>query len=166
MSELQEEDTEGWFGVVTEMFGIPTERFEGLRVVRLNTKTVSAVATALDLPRDQLVSAGITLFATKMAVPKLSTAAAMAFGDCATRMVVDASRAEADRYLKRDPFYPSAETASRCDGQGYVVVRFEGTPLGVGFYKTDGVERPVVRSYFPKAWMLGEGDSAFDEEHV
>jgi NOL1/NOP2/fmu family ribosome biogenesis protein len=166
MSELQEADSAYWFGAVEAMFGVPLSRFEGLRVVRLNTKSVAVVSAGLDMPRKHLVSAGITLFSTKMAVPKLSTAAAMAFGDSATRMVMDVSKAEADAYLRRESFFPSAETARRCDEQGYVVVRFEGTPLGLGFYRTERVERPVVQSHFPKAWKLAEGGSAFDEEHV
>lgn len=160
MNTFEPSDTSYWFGLLESMFGIPPERMEGFRVVRQNTKTVHIIGSELE-PPDSFVSSGIGLFATKMAVPKLSTAAAMAFGDAATRMVMDVSRQEADAYLSRRPFHPDPETASRCDGQGYVVIRCEGITLGVGFYRTDRVDEPVVQSHFPKAWMLAEGSSAF-----
>lgn len=165
MNEMKESDTSFWFGTLEAMFGIPPERMSRFKVVRLNSKHVHVVAADLE-PPDEMVSAGITLFATKMAVPKLSTAAAMAFGDAATRMVMDVTRAEADAYLARKPFYPTESTASRCDEQGYVVVRFEEISLGVGFYRTERVDRPMVDSHFPKAWMISEDDSAFIEERT
>ncbi len=166
MSTIEQADREHWFGAVEAMFGIPMSRFEGLNVVRLNTKSVAVISDDIDLDREDILSAGITLFATKMAIPKLSTAAAMAFGDAATRMVMDVSREEADAYLHRESFWPDADTASRCDGQGYVMVRFEGVPLGLGFFRTENVDRPVVQSHFPKAWSLRDGASAFGEESV
>jgi hypothetical protein len=72
-----------------------------------------------------------------MKYPKLTTAAAMAFGPLATRNRVQLKRAQADLFLSREVFSMPAEQCRLCDGTGYVLAFVEEICLGVGLFRED-----------------------------
>jgi NOL1/NOP2/fmu family ribosome biogenesis protein len=87
-----------------------------------------------------------------MAVPKLTTAAAMQFGQHARRNVIDATDEHAAAYLARASFVPSSDQLALCTARGYVIVRCGGAGMGIGFLEDDPATAPAVRSMFPKGW--------------
>lgn len=102
----------------------------------------------------QAETVGLIFLRTAMAVPKLTTQAAMVFGRHATRNVVElVSRARAEAYLRREELRPSVEELSRCTSPGQVLVAYDGLVLGLAYYRRAG-EEPSLESLFPRAWML------------
>ena len=73
-----------------ERFGLPADTFGGLRLVRHGAKTLALVAEDLAPPAHPAPgSHGLAVLHAGMRDPKLTTAAAMAFGGLARRNVLD-----------------------------------------------------------------------------
>jgi hypothetical protein len=164
---------------VIDRFGLPANTFDGLRLVRHGAKTLALVADDLAPPVHPAPgSYGLAVLHAGMRDPKLTTAAAMAFGGRARRNVLDLGpcpadpeggavgvpdgesegRIRAEAYVAREDLELSAQEAGRMTGPGYAIVRWAGAALGVGWFRphvgrTEG-DRPggSIRSLFPKRW--------------
>lgn len=95
---------------------------------------------------------GMVLLKTGIKYPKLSTAAAQAFGAVATRNLIDADRSQTEAYVNRQTFSLSTAQGQTCTGPGYVLVRHRGFTLGVGLYRPGGDGEGLVESMYPKGW--------------
>jgi NOL1/NOP2/fmu family ribosome biogenesis protein len=155
-------DRNKWLSVVEERFGIPAEVFDPYLVVRPSASSLHLVLrehTPPHRPEPQIV--GMSFMRTRMRFPKLTTAAAMAFGAHATKNHVALSRDQADRFLSREPLEVSPAQTAACTGTGYVLVRVDEVVLGIGLFRqheTGG----SIKSLLPKAWTLAEDESAFE----
>jgi NOL1/NOP2/fmu family ribosome biogenesis protein len=147
-------DRERWLGPVVERFGFPEGTFEGLRLVRHGGKTLALVAGDLAPPvRPEPRSVGLAFLHATMRRPKMTTAAAMAFGASARRNVVDLDRARAEAYVAREDVEVGGSDAGTVVGDGYVIVRWQGVALGAGWFRgAPGGAGGSVRSLFPKRW--------------
>ena len=157
------EDRQKWLRILEDRFGIPCETFDPYEIIRQNSKSIHIVSRDHQpptTPRPDIV--GMPLMRTKMKHPKITTAAAMAFGADATRNVVRVSRNQADAYLQRETFVAEPRETKSCTGRGYVLVAHLDVILGVGFYAPENGGGGEVRCMYPKAWALEEGRSAFD----
>ena len=155
-------DPEPWFAGLEERFGIQPAAFDGYVLHRPNNKTLWIVAADHEPPpRPPNAGVGLGFLHTAMAVPKLTTQAAMAFGHHATRNVVTLDEAGADRYLRRDDVTLEAGELVDGDGDGYVLLRCRGLTLGVGFLRVGESGTGRIRSLFPKAWSIADS-SAFE----
>jgi NOL1/NOP2/fmu family ribosome biogenesis protein len=96
---------------------------------------------------------GLVFLRTAMAVPKLTTQAAMVFGPRATRNVVHLARERAEAYLRRETLIPTERELSNCSGPGQVLVGCDDLVLGLAYYRSRGGEASL-ESLFPRAWML------------
>lgn len=149
---------------IVEHFGVPPETLEGIRIVRRNRLGLHAVAADhAPPPSIELDSAGFLFLRDDGRVPKLTTAGALAIGGSAKRRALEVDGASAAAFVARKAFAVaggSAEDGSgrEAPGRGYVLPRFRGYPLGVGW--TDGADehgRSVVESLYPKGWGAGGG---------
>lgn len=145
-------DPAPYWQLLEERFGIPPSTFDGYALVRPQSKKLYLVPADHTPPaRPAPETIGLPFLRVKMKVPKLTTAAAMQFGEHATRNVIDATAAQAEAYLTRQDIAAPTEALARCTGRGYVLVRHGGQTLGVGFLTLDD-GRGTVESMFPKSW--------------
>jgi NOL1/NOP2/sun family putative RNA methylase len=154
IADLPEVDPEPWLGPVRERFGLPEETFAGLRLVRRGKEGLAVVPRDLRPPaRPAAQAAGLSFLHAGMRNPKLTTAAAMAFGAAATRNAVELDREEVGAYFaRRDQELPAARTGT-CTGPGYAVVRHRGVALGLGWVRPAAGGAPAsLQSLFPKRW--------------
>jgi NOL1/NOP2/fmu family ribosome biogenesis protein len=134
-------------------FGIPPATFDGFMLVQPQSKKLHLVPEDHRPPvRPTPETVGLPFLRIQMAVPKLTTAATMQFGQHATRNVIDATDEQAVAYLARDTFVPSSNQLERCTTRGHVIVRHDGWGVGIGFLEDDPEHGPAVRSMFPKGW--------------
>lgn len=149
-------DPAPYWAQLEHRFGIPPATFDGFTLVRPQSKKLYLVPANHTPPaRPTPETVGLPFLRIKMAVPKLTTAAAMQFGRYATRHAIDVTAEQADAYLARRPLTPSTEHLARCSSRGYVIVRHGGWGLGVGFLDDATAEAPTVQSMFPKSWTRG-----------
>jgi NOL1/NOP2/sun family putative RNA methylase len=132
-------------------FGLPQTTFKGLSTFRAGRrlKLISDDHRTPDLPEIQ--ASGLTLTNDTAKVPKLSTEAAMAYGSLATRNVIDLTPTERTAFMSHQHIAPSSEQTTSCSEKGYVIVRADGIPLGVGMFRHDG-DSQTLESQFPKNW--------------
>ncbi len=98
---------------------------------------------------------GLVFLRTAMAIPKLTTQAAMVFGPQATRNVVElVSRDRAEAYLRRQTLMPTDEELRRCESPGQVLIAHDGLTLGLAYYRRRGGGEASLESLFPRAWTL------------
>lgn len=155
-------DRKKWLSIVEDRFGIPAQVFDPFVLVRPSATSLNLVLreyTPPRRPKPQIV--GMSFMRTRMRFPKLTTAAAMAFGAHATRNHVALSRDQADRFLSRVRLHVSSARAQTCTGTGYVLVRVDEVFLGVGLFR-QGDDGGTIDSMLPKAWTLAEDESAFE----
>jgi len=134
-------------------FGIPSSTFAGFVLVRPQSRKLHLVPEDHRPPeRPTPETVGLPFLRIQMAVPKLTTAAAMQFGQHATQHVIDATTEQAEAYLARSAFVPSPDQLDRCTTRGHVIVRHDGWGVGVGFLEDDPATAPAVESMFPKGW--------------
>ncbi|CAM3338678.1 hypothetical protein [Rhodothermus bifroesti] len=138
-------------------FGIPPDTFAGYVVVRPGRKKLYLVTPdhqPPSHPRPRTI--GLPFLRIYGQIPKLSMAAALQFGHAATRNIIEAEVAQAEAFLTRRDFWARPEQLDRCTGRGYVLVRYRGQTLGVGFLFPEA-EGGRVESLVPKAWARDPG---------
>lgn len=146
-------DPAPYWALLEERFGIAPETFAGYALVQRGKKKLYLVPRDHRPPvRPTPETIGLPFLRVQMAVPKLTTAAAMQFGMQATRNVIAATAGQAQSYLDREDITPSAEQLAHCTSRGYVIVWHDGWSLGVGFLDADPDAEPCVQSMFPKGW--------------
>jgi NOL1/NOP2/fmu family ribosome biogenesis protein len=99
--------------------------------------------------------------------PKPSTALSLMVGAGARARVVEVTADQRDAYQRRQPIRPSADQLAACqsdahlsDGQeapsaprqDFVILRYRGVPLGVGFLRPGPPAE--IESQYPRAWKL------------
>jgi hypothetical protein len=144
---------EAGLGFLDDRFGIPPGTFRKWKLFRGRRSGFYLTSPDLRPPRlPRPDTAGIFFLKTSLRFPKLSTAAAMAFGSAAVRNVVDLGREEIQAYLERRSSVLSPEATAACTGQGYVMVRHGGAVFGLGFLRAATAAGAELDSYFPKGW--------------
>ena len=147
-------DPEPWFGLICDRFGIPRADFDDFLLHRPSKKSLNIVPADHQPPgRPEPDAIGLRFIRTAMRHPKITTAAAMAFGRRATRNAVDLTAEQIDRYASRRRVVLSEEGAEPCTDTGYVLVGHRGVILGVGLFFTDEVGGRL-QSMYPKAWAV------------
>lgn len=130
-------------------FGLGDAAFDGHRVL-----TTGQYARLI--ADDHVIPSGVKLVSTGMPMTrnhahgaKLSTAGALAFGRRATRRVVEIDRSDAPRFEARETMHlPRAPDDAP---HGYVIVRADGHPLGLGLVREDE-HGARLESEFPGPW--------------
>ncbi len=147
-------DRTPWVVLLQDRFGFPDAVFAPYTFIQPNAKYIAIVPNDFDPPaRPPAVQLGMPLIKLKMRYPKLSTQGVMLLGAHATRNVVDLDAARADAYRTRQPLHLDADVLARCTGQGYVIVRTGGRPLGMAVFLPDDLgEGGELRSMFPRHW--------------
>lgn len=158
-----------WFALVDERFGIDAAHFDDFVVLQSNPKYLHLAKRGLLAPmRPRPDSVGMPFMRIVMKFPKLSTAAAMAFGIHASRNAIDADQPQLDAFLSRKPFWPDLDQLEQCTGPGQVIIRHAGFALGIGLLRFPPLDaddpRPFIESMFPKAWAIASHRSAFSSE--
>ena len=139
---------------VISHFGFPDSVFRTIRFVRRNRRGLHALA-ADHVPPVSSAPDCVGIFFVRIdgRVPKLSTAGALAFGAHATRHIVNVDAAGAAAYQARQDIVVPASDMVAVDFRGYVIVRHQGVPLGVGWVDDPDEEGRVrLSSQFPKGW--------------
>lgn len=131
---------------LTDRFGLPASALAD--AVLLEKPEIQLFSVARDhrppLLPDRLI--GLPILHLKGRVPKMTTAGAVALGRMATRNVMDVRADQRARYVGRRTFEADSEQREKLDG-GWVIVRYEGFPLGLGLFRKDS---GMVESFFPK----------------
>ncbi len=155
---------ERWLAGVTARFGFPSDLFAPYRPVAGGRKRLGLVRRETAPPvHPSPRGVGLPVLRPAAAEPKLTTAGAMAFGAAASRNTVELDRPRAEAYLTGRDLTVSDEELGRATTDGYVLVRHEGIPLGVGFFRRDEVQGADgaggvggrLASLYPKGWRLG-----------
>ncbi|MBA1145842.1 RsmB/NOP family class I SAM-dependent RNA methyltransferase [Ectothiorhodospiraceae bacterium WFHF3C12] len=141
-----------------EWFGLPAGWRDGLRPIRWGGRYLQLLAADARLPaRPPLEYCGLPTLGIQVRPAKLTTAAAIRFGDFARRQFVEIDSAQAGAFLRRAPFELGEAQAQNCQsGPGHVLVRYQGYTLGVGDMRRQA-GRYRVDSLFPKAWSALAG---------
>jgi len=140
---------------VLRRFGLPDGVRAGMRFVRKGARELHAVSSSVVPPRGvEVAFLGVPFFKLSGGRPKPNTAIALWMGTRATRNVLDIDAAQAARYLVRDPFAARPSQLHRCGESGFVVVRRNGRPLGMGLLRPQA-EGTHVESCLPRAWVPG-----------
>jgi 16S rRNA C967 or C1407 C5-methylase (RsmB/RsmF family) len=161
-------DPQTWIGPVLDKFDLAGAPLAGLRVIERGDD-LQLVSERHDAPaRPAPVSTGVPARRSRNRTPKPSTALALLVGQQARARVVEVTAEQRDAYQRRQPIQPSAAQLAACgpdahvtdgggDGapaprQGFVLLRYRGIPLGVGFLRPGPPAE--IESQFPRAWKL------------
>jgi NOL1/NOP2/fmu family ribosome biogenesis protein len=145
-------DAEPYLAILEERFGIPPKTFAGHLVFRPNSKHLAIADRRLVVPEGaETLGIGMPFLYVRMATPRLTTAAAIAFGAAARRNVLDLDDAEVDDFVARREFPLRSEEASKCTGPGWVLARHRGMTVGLGRAKASEAGLVVV-GMVPRSW--------------
>lgn len=137
-----------------DRFGIPSSAFEDwVSPMSPKGKVYAAPPDSVAPAQPKADSHGLLALHTKLRFPKLTTGAAMRWGRLATRNVIELNVDQRDRYLRRETSRLTADQVEGVTGLGYVVVSFQGQPLGIGFFEQE-TEGPRVSSMYPRGWVV------------
>lgn len=161
-ASVEEIDATPWIELLTERFGFPEGTFDAFIWHQPNRKAISLVNSGHQAPSKPEPSAiGMPFLTTKSRYPKMTTGATLAFGDAATRNIIELTEAQTDKYFSRQCFPIDPSQTKDCTGMGYVIARFEGVTLGMGLYRPARDElEPQLDSLYPKAHANHAGRSA------
>lgn len=141
-------------GLVIERFGMDTAVFNNLAIVLWSKRGVYLVDRDQQLPtRPRLDAPGLFFMRTGQRYAKMTTVATMLLGQHATQNRIDLTVEQARAYLQRQTFPVEPAQTVTCTDTGYVVVCYQGYPLGLGVFHTLSGE---VESHFPKAWARAD----------
>ncbi len=131
---------------IFDRFGMGRGVDDDFKFHRMSSRYVSATSAdhAPGVPFPPL-SRGLSAVRMTGIVPKLTTQGALALGYRATRNVIDLDRPNATAFVLRETVRADVDTA------GYVLIRWSGHPIGVGFARTSGAAVPVD-SLYPRTW--------------
>jgi NOL1/NOP2/fmu family ribosome biogenesis protein len=138
-------------GLLNDRFGMEASDLDSFRFFTNRKGIVHAIIHDHFSPPVQDRVTGLPLLHTAMRYPKLTTNGAMAFGHLAKRHVIDLTTEQRRAYIARNPFSVSKSQASLCHSDGYVILRYEGISLGVGFCRLSDLR---VASLYPKRLAL------------
>lgn len=149
---VQAIDPSPYLDLLDERFGIEPVTFEPYLFFQPKRDSVWMVARHLLLPgRPEPYSLGAPFFRIRMRYPRPSTSTVFRFGALARRNVLTLREEEIPAAIYHRPLALSPERAALLDGNGYVILRYEGLDLGLGYYRPEG-EGGLLTSLCPKAW--------------
>ncbi|MEM7032180.1 MAG: RsmB/NOP family class I SAM-dependent RNA methyltransferase [Chloroflexota bacterium] len=139
---------------VTTRFGLPTDYFSAYHVFQRNQDRAYIVnQDHHPPPTPEIEAAGVTLIKTGIRYPKLTTAGTRLLGQTAKQNYIDLTAEQVDSYFGRQTFAVPKSQCQHCTSLGYVLIRFNGYALGIGFYRPDENDGTAsVTSLFPKGW--------------
>jgi 16S rRNA C967 or C1407 C5-methylase (RsmB/RsmF family) len=171
---LHREDSERLYAWTEERYDVDLSQWSQAALTQSNTRLVSAINTDLRVPPTRYQTAGLPMFYTRGAIPRLTSAAALEWGRWATRGVIELeSRAQVDEYyrgehqrLARSQIYPSAELDLQHPPlRGVSIIRYQGVALGLGYLSevNDEVKNEyLLKSEYPQRIKLSADRSAFE----
>ena len=147
-ADLDPSDSAEWLDHLNEHYGLPADWFADLHAQRQTRRGLHLMAADHRPPAvPPAEGSGLFFHRTNVRPSKPTTAAALLFGPAATRAHLALTRAQRDRYLRREFFDPSPEQAA-ANPPGQVVVSYRGHPLGIAVLHRSG----VIESLFPSRW--------------
>ena len=129
-----------------QRFGIPRSVFDGFEFFSSSRGRIS-IGPKTIISKPEPISVGMLAFRTRGAL-KPTTNLFLLFGRYAIRNVVKLGKSDASAYAQGNDIRLSGETTGDCT-EGYVIVSYEGSPMGCGHLK-DGLLTNLV----PKAKRL------------
>ena len=132
-------------------FGISDAVFESVRFSIKRDRDIRAIAEDHRPPLKPFPSMGIPFMHIGGRFFKLTTAAAMLYGHHAHRNIISVSLTQLNEYLSRQTITLDRTQASRCTGNGHVLIRYENRVFGIGFYR---LETSTVESLYPKSMAI------------
>ena len=137
---------------ISDRFGISRDELDSFVFTEPNRKHLSFHHSSLMVGEVDSESVGISFAKHKQKWPKLTTGAARVIGEFAKKNFIELTRSEADSYMKRETFdIEDRRQLERCESPGYVIVKYENTPIGVGMLKYDDISAYLC-SLYPKNW--------------
>jgi 16S rRNA C967 or C1407 C5-methylase (RsmB/RsmF family) len=134
-----------------ERFGMEPAVFDDYHLLRWSKRQLYLLARTAQPPSEPpFETMGLPLIRTSARYPKLTTAAAMAYGRFATQNLIDIQPEQAAAFLARQDITLSAAQQQQCSGTGYVLIRYHTHIIGVGVYRA---HLRLVESHFPKSWV-------------
>jgi NOL1/NOP2/fmu family ribosome biogenesis protein len=145
------EQRQPWLDQITTRFGIAPDVFAEYDILRWSKRGIWIINTDnRPVQTPQPDSVGMTFIRAKGKYPKLTTASSLLFGQHATKNLIDLDKEQLMAYYGREEFPVSADQMTECsEGSGYVMVRFQGFPIGIGVYRQT---KGTLESAFPKGW--------------
>lgn len=142
--------------LLMERHGFPPELFKSLLFFQISEKIVRATSAEVELFDEPVIDrVGIDFLRIDMAVPRLTSTAAMTFGSAALLNVVDLNADLCEAYLNRERLHLSPDLMKHCTSRGFIILRFDGHGLGLGFLESTSQKDSncgEVRSLFPSAF--------------
>lgn len=129
-------------------FGIPPNIFDRFLMLIKNKREIYTVSKKFAPPRKPVAATGLPLMHISGRFFKLTTAGAMAFGSHATKNIIDVYPEQLNLYLARQTIIPTQRQTDQCTGNGHVLIRYDSSIFGIGFYRSDPA---TVESLYPKA---------------
>jgi NOL1/NOP2/sun family putative RNA methylase len=133
-------------------FGLDGDMFQGLAAPTPGRYLRLLPEDHRPPPGVRRVSVGLPVLRVRVSLPKMTTAAAMAFGRTARRHLVDLEEGQLEAYWARETLELSPGQPVQCERDGFVLVRFRGHPVGLGWLRRDADSRAMLQSSFPKSW--------------
>ena len=136
-----------------ERFGIPENAFDNFDFFQ-DTKGRSYLTAPHEWPASapQPLQRGLPFVRTDRRVPKLKTGVAMLLGEKATRNVLELSRSEFAAYSRQNPFEIASDRLPPDTSRGYLLLRFEGMAVGLGYLRLYA-PKATVESLLPTHWV-------------
>jgi hypothetical protein len=152
-------DLAGYLNDLERRFGISRDCFDRLEFRRQNMKTIAVMPTLATATRPEPHCQGLPFVHVNMRFPKLTTAAAMTWGQYAVKHVINASSRQMDAFLSGRDFIALAERIDGFESPGYVIVKQDDISVGVGLCRASPAGL-AVKSLFPKAWRTQSLENA------
>ncbi len=139
-----------------QLYQFGHDAFDGCVFFKSSRKHIRVATLPMAIPPGPDIDrVGLELLRIDMATPRISTVAAMTWGRRAGRNAVDTSQQQCLAYLRRNPIALTDRQLSGCTGRGFVIIRHETHPLGVGFLESTRPEDDhcgQMRSMYPSAF--------------
>ncbi len=145
-----------WMEILEKRLGMSREDFDDCAFFQRTARDLRVVNRDHRPPlRPEPQATGIVFMRAQTRFPKLTTAAAMAFGGKARQNTIDLDVDQIQTYVQRQEILLRPDQVRSCTGIGYVLVRHQGVEFGVAlFLPEQGEEGNRVKSMFPKAWAV------------
>ncbi len=132
------------------LYGIERELFDPFEYLRRGKRTI--YLRNKDHHADlglNLLFTGMPFLRIKMRIPKLTTVAALKFGDFATRNIARINREQELSYWKGESFKLKDEQIVDFDRPANIILKAQDLVIGMGFLNSQF----EVESLAPKAWQ-------------
>jgi hypothetical protein len=143
-----------------QYLGLADSAWQQVNFTEANSRYLSTISKDLLLPPTRYQVAGLPSVYVRGAVPRLTSAGVLEWGQQATRSVIDlTSQAQVDAY------YAGQEQSMVDEARrGVFIPRFKGYPLGIAHLKASEADASltVLKSEYSKRLRLTEGHSAFE----